>query len=66
MARTTCSNCGCAQYNGLCTNCHEAEYIREQYVELEMDVPELIENEAAEARRKAKIQQEVDNEERKR
>lgn len=37
-----CSNCGCAQYNGLCTNCHEVNYIEEQYIELGLYTPDNI------------------------
>lgn len=64
MARSECSNCGCAMYNRKCTNCHEAHFIEEQYMELDMPVPKLIQDEAVEARRKAKIQQKVEDEER--
>lgn len=28
--KTTCVNCGCKEYNGHCTNCHEETYIAEQ------------------------------------
>ncbi len=44
----TCENCGCRVYNGNCINCHEVVYIRDQYLELDMDVPESILKECAE------------------
>lgn len=28
-----CNNCGCREYNGACTNCHEEIYIAQQYYE---------------------------------
>lgn len=40
MARSTCENCGCAVYDGRCTNCHEALYILDQYAELGMEYPD--------------------------
>lgn len=39
MARSSCENCGCAVYDGRCTNCHEALYILDQYDELDMELP---------------------------
>jgi hypothetical protein len=35
-----CENCGCKQYNGRCTNCHEELYIMDQYIEQKMDLPD--------------------------
>lgn len=34
MARSSCENCGCAVYDGRCTNCHESLYIMDQYLDL--------------------------------
>jgi hypothetical protein len=47
-----CENCGCKSFRGLCTNCHEENYIEDQYVELGIPTPKSIyekarENEAA-------------------
>ncbi len=38
MART-CENCGCKVYSGRCVNCHEELFIRDQYIELDMQLP---------------------------
>lgn len=35
-----CENCGCKEYNGLCTNCDEESYIVDQYHELDMPLPD--------------------------
>ena len=43
-----CENCGCKQYRGLCTNCHEANYIEDQYIDLNEPVPESIYKKARE------------------
>jgi hypothetical protein len=32
--------CGCKMYNGVCTNCHEEEYILDQYEDLDMELPD--------------------------
>lgn len=40
MSRSYCENCGCAVYDGRCTNCHEELYILDQYYELEMELPD--------------------------
>lgn len=37
-----CENCGCKQYDGFCTNCHEEIYIEQQYEDLEMECPDSI------------------------
>ena len=37
-----CDNCGCKVYSGACVNCHEAVYIQDQYIDLEMEVPDSI------------------------
>lgn len=47
-----CLNCGCAQYNGLCTNCHEVNYIEEQYIELGLYTPDDIYKQSRENERK--------------
>jgi hypothetical protein len=31
--KSYCENCGCAEYNGACVNCHEEIYIEDQYYE---------------------------------
>ena len=41
-----CDNCGCRVYSGACVNCHEATYIEQQYVDLEMTIPRSITEEA--------------------
>lgn len=38
--KTYCENCGCAVYDGRCTNCDEELYILDQYDELEMQYPD--------------------------
>ena len=35
-----CENCGCKEYNGACTNCHEEVYIADQYYELDIPLPD--------------------------
>lgn len=37
--RTYCEDCGCAVYDGACTNCHESLYILDQYIDLGMALP---------------------------
>ena len=37
-----CLNCGERVYRGMCTNCHEENYIERQYEDLNMPVPEAI------------------------
>lgn len=37
-----CDNCGERVYNGACVNCHEEVYIQEQYIDLDMEVPDSI------------------------
>lgn len=34
-----CENCGCKVYNGACVNCHEENYILDQYYEQDMTPP---------------------------
>ena len=34
ITNTYCENCGCKEYDGRCTNCHEELYILDQYDEL--------------------------------
>lgn len=55
MAYKSCDDCGCRVYDGLCTNCHEVNYIEDQYIELGMDVPENIYNRARENEMKARL-----------
>ena len=44
-----CENCGCKEYGGKCTNCHEILFIEEQYHDLDMEVPTSLEDEISEA-----------------
>ena len=37
-----CDNCGCKVFNGACVNCNEEVYIVEQYIELDMSVPDVL------------------------
>lgn len=46
-----CLNCGERVFRGLCTNCHEANYIEKQYDDLDMPVPESIYKKARENER---------------
>ena len=48
--KSYCEDCGCAVYDGRCTNCHEVLYIEDKYYELDMVVPESLSNECKEAR----------------
>ncbi len=48
MSKSYCANCGEKSFNGACTNCHEEIYIREQYWDLNMEVPVLIEKKCIE------------------
>lgn len=43
-----CEDCGCATYRGLCVNCHEENYIEDQYLDLGTKVPENIYKKARE------------------
>lgn len=43
-----CKNCGERVFRGLCTNCHEENFIENQYIDLDMPVPELIYKKARE------------------
>lgn len=54
-----CENCGCKSYNGACTNCHEEIYIEEQYIDLEMPIPQTISNKAQECREDVKHQKHI-------
>lgn len=40
-------------YRGLCTNCHEENYIENQYIELGIEIPESIYKKARENELKA-------------
>ena len=35
-----CEDCGCKVYEGRCINCHEELYIEDQYIELDMPLPD--------------------------
>ena len=35
-----CPDCGCKVYSNGCVNCHEENYIADQYYELDMEMPE--------------------------
>lgn len=37
----SCEDCGCAVYEGRCTNCHEELYILDQYYDLQGTDEEL-------------------------
>lgn len=37
-----CENCGCKAFRGLCTNCHEENYIEQQYIEDNKQIPKNI------------------------
>ena len=39
MSKSYCEDCGCAVYNGRCTNCDEELYIIDQYEEEGMELP---------------------------
>lgn len=43
-----CTNCGEKTYRGLCTNCHEENFIENQYLDLNEPVPESIYKKARE------------------
>jgi len=51
---TYCENCGCKVFDGFCINCHEEIYIEEQYIDLDMPVPEIISEKANEFREEVK------------
>lgn len=54
-----CEDCGCKSYNGACTNCHKEIYIEEQYIDLDMDVPNSIFKKAREQEKKIKRMEEI-------
>ena len=58
-----CEDCGCKVFSGRCVNCNEVEYIEDQYYELDMPVPKIIQEQSQESRderkRKEKIRQEA-------
>ena len=37
-----CDDCGCKMYDGVCSNCHEEVVIRQQYIDLDIPVPDNI------------------------
>ena len=45
-------------FNGVCTYCHEEIYIEDQYIEIDMEVPEII-SEKAEVHRQKIEQREI-------
>ena len=57
MAYETCPNCGCRQYDGLCTNCDEECYIQDQYSRDGDSTPIEIEEIAAEQRARRDMRQ---------
>lgn len=57
MSRQHCENCGEPEYNGACTNCHEAVYIADQYREFDMAMPKTFEEEVAEAEKNIRHKQ---------
>ena len=38
----TRDDCGCKVYSGYCVNCNEEHFIEEQYIELDMEIPDSI------------------------
>lgn len=46
-----CDDCGCKVYDGRCLNCHEIEYIEDQYLEMGDLPPESVRKEAEESRK---------------
>lgn len=40
MAYSTCENCGTKLQGGRCPNCHEETFIRDQYIEQNMPLPD--------------------------
>jgi hypothetical protein len=61
--RGYCDDCGCAKYNGACTNCHEEIYIEEQCHLMDEPPPVPISEKASEQReeikRKKKLLEEI-------
>lgn len=51
MAYASCENCGERVYRGLCTNCHEENFIEDQYHDLGEPVPDSIYSKARENER---------------
>lgn len=47
-----CNDCGCKVYGGWCTNCNEVQFIRQQYVDQNMEIPERFERECVENAKK--------------
>lgn len=54
----TCEDCGSKIYGGYCTWCDESHFIAEQYIDLVEYVPQIIQEEAKEADKRAKRRQE--------
>ena len=54
MSYKGCENCGCRVYNGKCQNCHEIEYIEEQYLQEDMPCPQSIQDDAKASREERK------------
>lgn len=46
-----CLNCGCRVFRGLCVNCHEENYIEQQYNDLNLPTPKSIYEKARENER---------------
>lgn len=46
----TCENCGVKKENLGCLNCNEIEYIEEQYISQDLQVPKTIEQESTKLR----------------
>ena len=60
-----CVNCGERVYRGLCTNCHEENFIEQQYIDLEETIPEQIYKKARENERDIYLKPIDDNKKRK-
>ncbi len=57
MAYIVCEDCGCRVYNGLCVNCDEETFIKEQYLMAGESVPIPIAEAAEQQRRRAEARQ---------
>jgi hypothetical protein len=60
-----CVNCGERVYRSLCTNCHEENFIEQQYIDLEETIPKQIYKIARENERDIYLKPIDDNKKRK-
>ncbi len=49
-----CENCGCKEYNGTCTNCHEEIYIMDQYYQMDEELEHPLSDEFIDTVKKQK------------